>query len=120
MDLKFRTKALRERWGASRAYTAVRLKWTFLALGLLFGHGTAVGAEIESYAIVQDDATLWVQGKRIRLFGVYPVDLRRFCDDTFRPVRCQTRAAVALASEPVKRFYALTCAYVPFSSSARQ
>jgi endonuclease YncB( thermonuclease family) len=52
-----------------------------------------------SYAIVQDDATLRVQGKRIRLFGVYPVDLRRFCDDTFRPVRCQTRAAVALASK---------------------
>ena len=74
-------------------------KWILLALGLLFGHGAAVGADIVSYAIVQDDATLRVQGKRIRLFGVYPVDLRRFCDDTFRPARCQTRAAVALASK---------------------
>lgn len=70
-----------------------------LALGLIFGHGAAVANEIVSYAIVQDDATLKVQGKRIRLFGVYPVDLRRFCDDTFRPARCQTRAAVALASK---------------------
>jgi endonuclease YncB( thermonuclease family) len=70
-----------------------------LVAGLLGGHGVAVADAIVSYAIVQDDATLRVQGKRIRLYGVYPVDLRRFCDDTFRPVRCQTRAAVALASK---------------------
>jgi endonuclease YncB( thermonuclease family) len=88
------------RAGTSWAFTAWhRAKWTFLALGLLFGHGTAVGGDIVSYAIVQDDATLRVQGKTIRLFGVYPVDLRRFCDGTFRPRRCQTRAAVALASK---------------------
>ena len=70
-----------------------------VALGLILGPGPAVADEIVSYAIVQDDATMKVQGKRIRLFGVHPVDLRRFCDDTFRPARCQTRAAVALASK---------------------
>jgi endonuclease YncB( thermonuclease family) len=105
MDLKhWRTDGRRSsgsagRAGASRAFTAWRRsKWTFVALALVFGHDTAVGGEIVSYAIVQDDATLRVEGKTIRLFGVYPVDLRRFCDDTFRPIRCQTRAAVALAS----------------------
>lgn len=86
------------RAGASSACTALRRsKWTLLALALLLGPATA--GDIVSYAIVQDDATLRVQGKTIRLFGVYPVDLRRFCDDTFRPIRCQTRAAVALASK---------------------
>ena len=69
-----------------------------LALGPALWHVALAAGEIESYAIVEDDATLRVRGKRIRLFGVYPVDLRRFCDDTFRPARCQTRAAVALAS----------------------
>lgn len=70
-----------------------------LALGLVFGHGAAAANEIVSYAIVQDDATLKVQGKTIRLYGVYVADTRPFCDTTFRPVRCKTRAAVALASK---------------------
>jgi endonuclease YncB( thermonuclease family) len=60
--------------------------------------GQVVAADIVSYAIVQDDATLKVRGRTIRLHGVYVVDNRRFCDRTFRPTRCQTRAAVALAS----------------------
>ena len=78
------------------------VKWArpaLLLLGVLLWQEAAVAADIVSYAIVQDDATLRVRGKTIRLFGVYPVDLRRFCDRTFRPVRCQTRAAVALASK---------------------
>jgi endonuclease YncB( thermonuclease family) len=58
----------------------------------------AAAADIESYAIVQDDATLRVRGKTIRLYGVHIADTRPFCDSTFRPARCQTRAAVALAS----------------------
>jgi endonuclease YncB( thermonuclease family) len=106
MDLKhWRAKGRRSsrsagRAGARWAFRAwPHSKWTFLALGLLLGPAATVGGDIVSYAIVQDDATLRVQGKTIRLFGVYPVDLRHFCDDTFRPVRCQTRAAVALASK---------------------
>jgi endonuclease YncB( thermonuclease family) len=69
-----------------------------LALGLALGQSAAAAAVIQSYAIVQDDATLRVQGKTIRLYGVHVVDLRPFCDTTFQPSRCQTRAAVALAS----------------------
>jgi endonuclease YncB( thermonuclease family) len=67
-----------------------------LVATLLLG-GAAV-ADIVSYAIVQHDATLRVQGKTIRLFGVYVADTRPFCDSTFRPARCKTRAAVALES----------------------
>lgn len=93
--------ALRAR-GHGHAHRRRLSRWVrpaLLAVGLLLGQGGPAVGQIESYAIVQDDATLKVQGKRIRLFGVYPVDLRPFCDDTFRPARCQTRAAVALASK---------------------
>ena len=78
------------------------MRWTrlsLLLLGIVLGADAARAAEIVSYAIVKDDATLRVRGRDIRLFGVYVVDNRPFCDTTFRPARCQTRAAVALASK---------------------
>jgi endonuclease YncB( thermonuclease family) len=40
-----------------------------------------------------------VRGRTIRLYGVYVADTRPFCDSTFRPARCKTRAAVALDSK---------------------
>ena len=51
---------------------------------------------IRSYAIVQDDGTLRVQGKTIRLFGLYVPSSARGCITTLRPVRCGSRAARAL------------------------
>ena len=47
-----------------------------------FAWGVAAAADIQSYAIVQDDATLRVQGKTNWLYGVYVVDTRPFCDST--------------------------------------
>jgi endonuclease YncB( thermonuclease family) len=53
-------------------------------------------ADFESYAIVQDDASLLVRGKTIRLFGVHlPSDATQ-CRTSIRPVRCASRAALAL------------------------
>lgn len=75
------------------------LRLSLVLLGLVLGQQAAAAAEIVSYAIVRDDATLRVQGKNIRLYGVYVVDNRPFCDTTFRPARCKTRAAVALDSK---------------------
>ena len=75
------------------------VRWAVVALGIAFWQGAAVAADIVSYAIVQDDATLRVRGKTIRLYGVYVADTRPFCDRTFRPARCKTRAAVALESK---------------------
>jgi endonuclease YncB( thermonuclease family) len=74
------------------------LRWAVVALGIVLWQDTGAAADIVSYAIVQDDATLRVQGKTIRLYGVYVADTRPFCDSTFRPARCKTRAAVALES----------------------
>jgi hypothetical protein len=65
-----------------------------LAVSLAFG--VAAAADIQSYAIVQDDATLRVQGKTIRLYGDYVVDTRLFCDSIFRPPRRRGGASAAL------------------------
>jgi endonuclease YncB( thermonuclease family) len=70
----------------------------FVVLGAVFVQDAVAAPVIQSYAIVQDDATLRVRGKTIRLYGVHVADTRPFCGRTFRPARCQTRAAVALAS----------------------
>lgn len=75
--------------------------WLCGALALLATGlgGDAIAANvIQSYAIVNDDATLRVRGKTIRLFGVVIADTRPTCGRTFRPARCLSRAAVALDS----------------------
>ena len=74
------------------------LRGLLLVLGIGLAQDAGAAADIHSYAIVQDDATLRVRGQTIRLYGVHVADMRPFCDSTFRPTRCQTRAAVALAS----------------------
>jgi endonuclease YncB( thermonuclease family) len=53
-------------------------------------------AEFRSYAIVQDDASLIIQNRVVRLFGIYIPEDRRFCDTAFRPPYCGKRAAAAL------------------------
>jgi endonuclease YncB( thermonuclease family) len=71
----------------------------FLALLLisLVAVPTARGAgPIQNFAIVQDDASLLVQGRRIYLFGIHVPRTGRGCDQRFSPVRCGSRAARAL------------------------
>ena len=76
------------------ATTAASLLGAIVAL-LLLG-GVAAAAEIRSYAIVQDDGSLRVQGKTIRLFGVYLPDSAYGCRSDFRPPLCGDRAVRAL------------------------
>lgn len=57
---------------------------------------TPSAADFRSYAIVQDDGSLLIQNKVVRLFGIYNPDDRRFCDGTFNPVFCGNRVAAAL------------------------
>jgi len=52
--------------------------------------------ELHSYALVQDDASLLVDGRRVRLHGIYLPDAGRRCRTRIRPVRCSSRAALAL------------------------
>jgi len=52
--------------------------------------------EIVSYAIVQDDGSLRVQGKTIHLSGIYIPEAARVCRGDFRLPLCGSRAANAL------------------------
>jgi endonuclease YncB( thermonuclease family) len=67
-----------------------------LCLGTLCLAGAPAAADIESYAVVQDDGSLLIRGKTIRLSGVHlPSDATQ-CRTNIRPVRCASRAALAL------------------------
>lgn len=66
----------------------------FLALA---GAASSANAyEISSYAAVNDDGTLRIKGKTIRLFGVYIPESGRTCSTNRVPPVCGSRAAVAL------------------------
>jgi endonuclease YncB( thermonuclease family) len=54
------------------------------------------GADIESYAIVHDDASLEVRGRTIHLFGIHIPRGDHVCRGSIRPARCATEAALAL------------------------
>jgi endonuclease YncB( thermonuclease family) len=56
-------------------------------------------SEIVSYAIVQDDGSLRVQGKTIRLFGVYMPSTARGCRSDFSPPLCGNRSVRALKTK---------------------
>lgn len=74
----------------------VRLSLGLLAAATLAVSGAAAASEIVSYAIVQDDGSLRVQGKTIRLFGVYMPPTERGCRADFRPPLCGNRSVRAL------------------------
>src|SRR5512134_3722296 len=53
-------------------------------------------AEFSSYAVLQEDASLVIQNRVVRLFGIYIPDHGQFCDTQLRPAFCGNRAATAL------------------------
>lgn len=56
----------------------------------------APAADISSYAFVQDDGTLRVDGRTIHLYGIHIPPTATACRTDERPVRCSARAALAL------------------------
>jgi endonuclease YncB( thermonuclease family) len=52
--------------------------------------------EISSYAGVNDDGTLKIKGKTVRLFGIYIPETGRTCSTHRVPPICGSRASVAL------------------------
>lgn len=63
---------------------------------LLIAPASRGAQELKSYAIVHDDATLEVAGRRLRLYGIFIPDTERVCEHRIRPVRCGSRAVRAL------------------------
>jgi endonuclease YncB( thermonuclease family) len=69
---------------------------SLFALYLLVSNATAGPRELSSYAVVQDDASLIIEGKRVHLYGIHIPDTGRDCRRYIRPVQCGSRAALAL------------------------
>lgn len=67
-----------------------------IAILLVAAAPPTAGADIESYAIVNDDATLEIRGRRVHLFGIHIPVTDQACRSTIRPVRCAPEAALAL------------------------
>jgi len=65
------------------------------ALALLVAAGVQAG-ELVGHAIVQSDASLLIKGEVVRLDGVYIPPTNRECRAWIQPVRCDSRAALAL------------------------
>lgn len=56
----------------------------------------AASRELHSYASVEDDRSLSIEGKRVRLYGVRVADTSRRCRSNVSPSRCGSRAMLAL------------------------
>ena len=52
--------------------------------------------EVSCYAGINQDGTLQIKGKTIRLFGIYIPDTERTCSRNRQPPICGSRASVAL------------------------
>lgn len=74
----------------------MRLANVVLMIVLLGALLVAQAGDIVGYAIVRDDASLRIQGRTVRLFGIYIPSTDRSCLFSFRPTRCAPRAALAL------------------------
>lgn len=73
--------------------------WLFiLAIFIaLFGSpAPTLAADISSYAFVNDDGSLRIRGRTIRLYGIEIPPTNRTCRDFVLPVKCAPRAALAL------------------------
>lgn len=62
----------------------------------LFVAGAANAYEISSYAAINEDGSLRIKGKTIRLFGIYIPASGRTCSTNRIPPVCGSRASVAL------------------------
>lgn len=69
-----------------------------LALFAIMGMVAITGAaeNLSSYAFVQEDGSLRIEGRTVRLSGIYIPPTERQCRTFERPVRCAPRALLAL------------------------
>ena len=75
---------------------SMRLGVVVISLVLLTLSAASSAQIIRNYAIVQDDGSLRVQGRTIRLFGVHIFLNDRQCTTQFRPIQCGSEANLAL------------------------
>ena len=56
----------------------------------------AAAAAVTGYALVQQDGSLRIAGRTVRLFGIYIPPTNRQCRTFIRPVKCAPRAVLEL------------------------
>ena len=61
-------------------------------------------ADLFSYAIIQEDATLKIKGRIVRLFGISIPSINWICAGAGYPVSCETRAAVRALNFKIQGF----------------
>ena len=75
--------------------SAVALLTVLFAL-LTATQNASAGRELEGHAIVRNDGSMVIKNKVVRLHGIYIPPTERQCRDWIRPVRCDSRAVLAL------------------------
>ncbi len=70
--------------------------WPLLSLVLLIAFAVQAEAAVGSRVLVQDDGSLKINGREVHLFGIHIPLGDRVCESKIRPIRCGSRAAVAL------------------------
>ena len=70
----------------------------FLAVVVVLtsGTGAASASSLTGYALLQEDGSLRVRGRTVRLFGIHIPPTDRQCRTFLRPARCAPRAVLAL------------------------
>ena len=78
-----------------------------LLAALALGPAPAAAEEFTSYAIVREDGSMIIDGRVVRLFGVYIPDTGVTCRTFTSPAQCGSRAALALEFRTGSQF--VTC-----------
>ncbi|MGD8207505.1 MAG: nuclease-like protein [Thiohalocapsa sp.] len=65
-------------------------------LALLTVAHSVFAQELEGHAIVQSDGSLFIKNRVVRLYGIYIPPTNRQCRDWISPIRCDSRAVLAL------------------------
>lgn len=75
----------------------VRYLISLYLLAVVTWPATVMGAsELVSYALVRPDATLLVNSRVVRLYGIYVPPSERTCRANLRPAKCGSNAVLAL------------------------
>jgi len=70
----------------------------FLILCIALNGVAVASSELHSYALVNDDASLSIEGRRVHLYGIYLPGTERGCRRNFSNSRCDPDPALALSS----------------------
>ena len=85
----------------------VRIAAIALIVALGLAPRPTAAAEFTSYALVREDGSMLIDGRVVRLYGIYIPDTGVTCRTFISPAECGTRAALALEFKTGTHF--VTC-----------